>query len=78
MLLLIFVIILNLVFWWLPFFRICLPLPKNGLRVNVMSNKAINFLGQGPGFPPESARMAVLPGLAGRQHTRLDPGDSDD
>lgn len=28
MLLLIFVIILNFVFWWLPFFRICLPLPK--------------------------------------------------
>jgi hypothetical protein len=27
-LLLIFVVILNFVFWWLPFFRICLPIPK--------------------------------------------------
>jgi hypothetical protein len=26
-LLLVFVIILNIVFWWLPFFRICLPFP---------------------------------------------------
>jgi hypothetical protein len=25
LLLMIFVVILNLVFWWLPFFRICLP-----------------------------------------------------
>lgn len=29
-LLLIFVIVLNLIFWWLPFFRICLPLPRKG------------------------------------------------
>jgi hypothetical protein len=28
LLLLVFVIIFNLVFWWLPFFRICLPVPK--------------------------------------------------
>ncbi len=27
-LLLMFVVILNFVFWWLPFFRICLPIPK--------------------------------------------------
>ena len=27
MLLLIFVFVLNIVFWWLPFFRICLPIP---------------------------------------------------
>lgn len=27
-LLLVFVIVFNLVFWWLPFFRICLPIPK--------------------------------------------------
>jgi hypothetical protein len=26
-LLLIFVFILNIVFWWMPFFRICLPIP---------------------------------------------------
>ena len=26
--LLIFIVLLNLVFWWLPFLRICLPLPK--------------------------------------------------
>lgn len=30
MLLLIFVFVLNIVFWWLPFFRICLPIPKKG------------------------------------------------
>ena len=29
-LLLVFVIVFNLVFWWLPFFRICLPIPKKG------------------------------------------------
>jgi hypothetical protein len=30
-LLLMFVIILNLVFWWIAFFKICLPIPKSWL-----------------------------------------------
>lgn len=29
MLLMIFVVLLNLVFWWLPFFKICLPVPAS-------------------------------------------------
>jgi hypothetical protein len=28
MLLLMFVIILNFVFWWIAFFKICIPIPK--------------------------------------------------
>jgi hypothetical protein len=28
MLLIIFVVVLNLVFWWMAFFKICLPIPK--------------------------------------------------
>jgi hypothetical protein len=28
MLLMIFVILLNLIFWWMPFFKICIPLPR--------------------------------------------------
>lgn len=27
-LLMLFVVILNLIFWWLPFFKICIPIPK--------------------------------------------------
>ena len=30
MLLMIFVVVLNLVFWWLPFFKICFPVPVKG------------------------------------------------
>jgi hypothetical protein len=29
MLLLIFVFVLNIVFWWIAFFRICFPIPKS-------------------------------------------------
>jgi hypothetical protein len=29
MLLLIFVVVLNIAFWWMAFFRICLPIPKS-------------------------------------------------
>lgn len=29
-LLIIIAIVLNIVFWWMPFFRICLPIPKKG------------------------------------------------
>jgi hypothetical protein len=28
--LIIFILLLNIVFWWLPFFRICLPIPLKG------------------------------------------------
>jgi hypothetical protein len=31
-LLLIFVIVLNFVFWWIAFFKICLPVPKKLLQ----------------------------------------------
>jgi hypothetical protein len=27
-LLLVLVIVLNIVFWWIPFFKICLPVPQ--------------------------------------------------
>ena len=30
MLLFVLVFVLNIVFWWVPFFRICLPIPKKG------------------------------------------------
>jgi hypothetical protein len=29
MLLLIFLIVLNIVFWWIAFFKICFPIPKS-------------------------------------------------
>jgi hypothetical protein len=32
LLLMIFVVLLNIVFWWLPFFRICLPVPLRGKK----------------------------------------------
>jgi hypothetical protein len=28
-LLLVFVIVFNIIFWWLAFFKICLPIPKS-------------------------------------------------
>ena len=61
----IIVIVLNLVFWWLPFFKICFPVPLKGKYV-----KAGRSLGRGISFPPRVGPDGRLAWSAGEQNIR--------
>ena len=67
--LMIFVILLNIVFWWLPFFRICFPVPLKGERVMTCDPRTPS-LGRGISFPPRVGADGRVAWSEGEQNIR--------